>query len=61
MKDSNECETVTNHDLLRHQFAAMAMQGMLSRSNGIPPTEDIIEGSVKYADKLLAALAKRSE
>lgn len=60
-KGVNECETAINRDLLRHKIAAMAIQGMLSRSNGTPTTEDMIERSVEYADKLLAALAKQPE
>ena len=52
-----ECKPMTK----REQIASMAMQGMLSNAVESWPTEWCAENAVKYADALLAELAKPKE
>ncbi len=49
-----ECQGLTK----REQFAAMALQGLLSKSMPTKTIYQKAELSVKYADALLAELAK---
>lgn len=53
----------TDHEIFhgltkREQFAAMAMQGLLTSAQNTIDRGFIIKNSVDYADKLLAELAK---
>lgn len=43
---------------LRHWYAGLAMQGLLMKHNNFMSQNEIIINSVKYADALIAELAK---
>jgi len=60
-EEKDSMENHVNGLTKREQFAAMAMQGLLSVVNDPFNDFSVSEWAVKYADALLAELAKENE